>query len=1071
MGGRLSQQFLVDMYIKIESCRLDYFRKSQKKIRSDLYQGIVDSVHAGELRASRVGKRVVLPASFIGGPRDMQRRYLDAMALVQRYGKPDIFLTMTCNPEWDEIRAELLPGQTPQDRPDLTARVFRSKLEDLKQFIIKGKFFGEVASHVYVIEFQKRGLPHVHFLIILKHGCKITNPDQYDKIVSAEIPDQGKYPELHKLVVKHMMHGPCGPLRKSSPCMRNGHCRFHYPRQFNETTIQGKDSYPVYHRRNNGRIVHVRDCELDNRWVAPYNPHLLMRYNCHINIEICSSIKAVKYLFKYIYKGHDRTEVHVGSCEENNSIDEIKIFQDARWVSPQEAAWRIFHFNLSEIRPSVRSLQLHVSDKQLICYNENDDLEEVTQRDKLKKTMLTEFFEANKRYLEARNYLYREFPEHFTWDKSSKKWNQRKRGCEVGRVVYAPPTDPGRYYLRILLNHVRGPTSFEDLLTFEGVTYPSFRASAEARGLIERDDSLSECLLEAASFQFPSALRRLFATILVFCEVVNARELWDKHFMDMSEDYRQDCNSLEMVQHMTLKNISNYLQSMGKNLGMYDLPGLDANTDSYNREFREVYDEMGIEVNEDDLRACNSFNEEQLSVFNEIMEHVTDKKAGVFFIDGPGGTGKTYLYKALLAAVRSLKLIALATATSGAAANNMPGGRTAHSRFKIPIKLDCKSVCTISKQSATAELLRRAALIIWDEASMSKRQAIEALDRTLQDITGCNQLFGAKVIVFGGDFRQVLPVIRRGTRAEIVDSTLPMSPLWPSIKKRRLTQNMRARSDPWFSQFLLRVGDGTELSDEDDFIRIPDDMAISYVNDEQSLNELIEAVFPSLHLNGLESDFIAERAILSTTNDHVDELNECMINRFPGEEMTYYSFDTGEDDTHNYYPSEFLNSLTPNGLPPHMLKLKVGCPIILLRNLDPVNGLCNGTRLVCKNFQKNAIDAEIVFGQHAGKRIFIPRIPLSPSDDDLFPFRFKRKQFPIRLSFAMTINKAQGQTVPNVGVYLADPVFSHGQLYVALSRGVSRQTTKVLIKPCGDSNISEGAFTKNVVYREVLREQ
>ena len=141
---------------------------------------------------------------------------------------------------------------------------------------------------------------------------------------------------------------------------------------------------------------------------------------------------------------------------------------------------------------------------------------------------------------------------------------------------------------------------------------------------------------------------------------------------------------------------------------------------------------------------------------------------------------------------------------------------------------------------------------------------------------------------------------------------------------------------------------------------------------------------------------------------------------------------------------EFLNSLTPNGLPPHVLKLKINCPVILLRNIDPANGLCNGTRLVVRGFQRNAIDAEIVLGQHAGRRVFLPRIPLCPSDDDMFPFRFKRKQFPVRLSFSMTINKAQGQTIPNVGVYLPDPVFSHGQLYVVLSRATAKRRIKIL---------------------------
>jgi hypothetical protein len=203
-----------------------------------------------------------------------------------------------------------------------------------------------------------------------------------------------------------------------------------------------------------------------------------------------------------------------------------------------------------------------------------------------------------------------------------------------------------------------------------------------------------------------------------------------------------------------------------------------------------------------------------------------------------------------------------------------------------------------------------------------------------------------------------------------------------------------------------------------------------------------------------------------------------MIDRFQGEEKVYYSFDSVEEDPYGYYPQEFLNSLTPNGLPPHMLKLKINCPIILLRNIDPANGLCNGTRLVVRGFQKNAIDAESVLGQHSGMRVFLPRIPFCPSDDDMFPFRFKRKQFPVKLSFAMTINKSQGQTIPNVGVYLPEPVFSHGQLYVALSRATATTNIKVLTGKCDEEEKEEKKnkeevspseiYTKNIVYTEVL---
>ena len=129
-----------------------------------------------------------------------------------------------------------------------------------------------------------------------------------------------------------------------------------------------------------------------------------------------------------------------------------------------------------------------------------------------------------------------------------------------------------------------------------------------------------------------------------------------------------------------------------------------------------------------------------------------------------------------------MDLIAVVTATSGIAASIMPGGRTAHSRFKIPIKLEENSVCNFTKQSGTATLLREASLIIWDEVAMTRRQSGETLDRSLQDITGRFEPFGGKVIVFLGDFRQVLPVVSRGTRAQIMDATLLRSYIWENIK-------------------------------------------------------------------------------------------------------------------------------------------------------------------------------------------------------------------------------------------------------------------------------------------------
>jgi ATP-dependent DNA helicase PIF1 len=178
---------------------------------------------------------------------------------------------------------------------------------------------------------------------------------------------------------------------------------------------------------------------------------------------------------------------------------------------------------------------------------------------------------------------------------------------------------------------------------------------------------------------------------------------------------------------------------------------------------------------------------------------------------------------------------------------------------------------------------------------------------------------------------------------------------------------------------------------EGDYIRIPEDMVIPYTEEKESKERLIKAIFPSLELHGNSSEYIISRAILSTKNEHVDELNNMMIDRFQGKEKIYHSFNMAEDDTSNNYPVEFLNSLTPSGLPPHLLRLKIGCPIILLRNIDSPNGLCNGTILICRAFQPNVIDAEIAISEHVGKRVFLPIILLCPSDDDMFPFRLKRK--------------------------------------------------------------------------------
>lgn len=345
---------------------------------------------------------------------------------------------------------------------------------------------------------------------------------------------------------------------------------------------------------------------------------------------------------------------------------------------------------------------------------------------------------------------------------------------------------------------------------------------------------------------------------------------------------------------------------MGKDINTFPLPAIIDIYDDSHGTGREIYEEECIEPMTEDVAMKETLNEEQRSAYDKILSVVDTNNGGVFFVDGPGGTGKTYLYKALLAALCSQDKIAVATATSGVAASILPGGRTAHSRFNIPLTIDDGVVCSFTKQSGTTKLLQKASLIIWDEASMTKRQAIEALDNSMRDIMGRPRLpFGGKTVVFGGDFRQVLPVVRKGSRAQIVAASLRSSYLWESMCHLKLVQNMRAQSDPWFAEYLLRVGGGTEEANNDGDVRLPDEVCVPYTGNDRDLDRLIDDIYPNLNENMSNTSYITSRAILSTRNDWVDMINMRMIDRFQGEQMMYHSFDTAVDDPNNYYHQSF----------------------------------------------------------------------------------------------------------------------------------------------------------------------
>ncbi|XP_075194167.1 uncharacterized protein LOC142294949 [Anomaloglossus baeobatrachus] len=549
-GGKLTQQYLVDAYVKIEANRLNYIRQNQKILKVEDYCVLQEHLQQKSIeKGIPIGKTVILPSSFEGSPRNMQQRYQDAMAIVTKYGKPDIFVTMTCNPKWVEITEHLEPWQHVEHRPYLVARIFRLKLKSLLQDIKNG-LFGTVIAMVHVIEFQKRGLPHAHILLILDTNSKIHTEEDIDNIVWAEIPNQQQYPELYDIVVSHMVHGPCGVLNPASPCMQNGKCTKKFPKHLKQHTVKDLDGYPSYRRQDIENIVH-KNKHINNSWIVPYNPYLLKRYNCHINVEICGSIKSVKYLFKYISKGHDKANVEIQQKTLNH--DESSTFVDSRYVSAPEAAWRIFAFPMHSQSHAIIRLAIHLPHQQQLYFFEDAQVEDVSKTLTTTSTLL-EWFLLNQRDENARQYLYREIPEHYVWKKT---WNPRLRGVStiIGRI---------------------GATSYNHLKTVHGVLHDTFKAAALALGLLFDDTVWKLTLQDAVTLHMPKQLRELFAYICVFGPPTNPDQLWTLFKENLIEDYclhlHKQTGHCCKCEAYAMQDVQNILLLHGKTYADFNLP-------------------------------------------------------------------------------------------------------------------------------------------------------------------------------------------------------------------------------------------------------------------------------------------------------------------------------------------------------------------------------------------------------------------------------------------------------------------------------------------------------------------
>nr|XP_043619983.1 uncharacterized protein LOC122591814 [Erigeron canadensis] len=349
---------------------------------TDTFQNLTTNIENGTIDASETGKRILLPSSFTGGSRYMMQKYLDAMAICKSVGYPDLFITITCNPNWPKIyRCLNDKNLTPEDRPDIISRMFKIILDEIINDFVEEEFFGPVQAVIYTVEFQKKGLPHAHICLFLAPANKFPRATDVDKYISAEIPDPKEDPELYELVKQYMMHGPCGAENPNCPCMVKGKCTKNFPKKWKDETAVDSEGYPVYRRRNSGITIEKNGIPLDNSMVVPYNATLLRRYQCHINVEWSNQSGSIKYLFKYINKGPDRvtatvyqTNVDGTTTQNNKPTDEVKNYLDCRYVSASEATWRIFGFDIHYRYPLVEILPFHCENEQSIVYDDEAQL-------------------------------------------------------------------------------------------------------------------------------------------------------------------------------------------------------------------------------------------------------------------------------------------------------------------------------------------------------------------------------------------------------------------------------------------------------------------------------------------------------------------------------------------------------------------------------------------------------------------------------------------------------------------------------------------------------------------------
>jgi hypothetical protein len=797
-------------------------------------------------------------------------------------------------------------------------------------------------------------------------------------------------------------------------------------------------------------------------------------------------------------KTGDESTAVITQQQDGMELDEITSYITKRFLTCTKACWRHFEFDIVQIKPPVMQLQLHLEQEQNVVFKTTkEDVEEALAKNR--DTMLTGYFFANQSHIQqAESLLYEDMPSKFVWTKQGKDkcWalrdESRPHQRVIGRMPLIDPNAGDLFYLRILLKNLIGKQSFKDIRTVDNVTYLSNREACLKLGLLHNDSHWEDCLNDAVDVKMPYAIRDLFCTIIYSGDVADPIKLFNRFKDDMKEDFDRrrrkrtygdrDCD-LDMESLSTndlLIALNDYFKQFNRSNAFYNLPMPDETLTLFDRK-GELDPHAAIYVH----KNKPLLNKEQRYIFNLITNKIDSNEGGCYKLKAAAGCGKTMLLNTILSYARMDNNIGIATAATGMGAQLLILGTTCHKRFIIPIPCHRLSSCGINLDSDKASIIHQSRIIVIDEAFMMHRNEFDCIDSFLQSLMQNVSPMGNKLVLAVYDPMQLPPVVPGGNRNAITSQTIMKSNVWRHFIPLTLTQNMRIKrllqsnSTPDRIQelkdhekWLLQVGRGTlptvQIKGASNLIEVPPNM-VCY-----SPKILKEKVYFDFKHHYNNSQYLCSRAILTNTNEMVQELNAEMLEHIPGETVYSMSIDECTDDKDSgQIDVDMLNKTNVSGLPPHELPLKVGASIILIRSLNPNKGFCNGTRCIIRQIKNNLLHASQLNASPNSPDILIPRIPMKSDQTKKNFVPFTRRQYPILLAYYLTFNRSQGQTLDSVGLFLPCSVHTHGQFYTGTSRCGDPQKIYIYanqqefehLQPQLDPNKN---YTKNIVWPELF---